>query len=549
MTKGKTKYNSNEDMAPPQTRSLRSKKRTCPADESFQEVQVVPLQKDAEGDIKEANKTLQQTELQESAAVPNIQHEGEERSSLSKADENNSEEVDATDIANDGKEGTTVCDPSHCFELDTGCKQTNDSTNGNETGCSRSPGQPQMFVPAAEDDRKPSCAVLEKQLERFNLKRSQDTNDDKPSCGTADVKESAAGLPAKKKRRMGMCGLMEKERSHFLQAQQREGVENGAGSAGKAVCDETAEPLGSENDVSPNHLQSTPPHASADIREEREEEPQPDDHQAETEVHCSVTDMDGTGTTSNPGCSEERESEAKDGSLTDPEQNGNTEPIQLAQEGEEKHLENLQPPEVKDHAAGNATLMPEIQTKTEEDLSPREQANSLHAFTAKQQEESDADAAQPQTCGVNGTTDESKPEATDGNGGEGGASSAATQSAELNCEASLAPAAQEMSNSCDPNDDDDAAGPSVVHTERAPTRSPENSSGSGVVDYVSDSQLNTIVLIEEMKEVPDPSGHLEDATELICGLIRELSSLNRKVMVAHRELENLRRKPSRSSVR
>ncbi|XP_032419730.1 uncharacterized protein LOC116720531 [Xiphophorus hellerii] len=494
---------------------------------------------------------LQQTDLQESAAVPNIQHEGEEPSSLSKADESNSEEVDATGVSNNGKEETTVCDPSHRFELETCCVQTNDCTNGNKTGsgeCSRSPGQPQIFVPTAEDDRKPDCDVLEKQVvgeERSNLKRSQDTNDNKPSCGTADVKESAAGLPAKKKRRMGMCGLTEKERSHILQAQQRESVEEGAGSAGKAVCDETAEPLASEDDVPPNHLHSTPPHASADVREEREEEPQPDDHQAETEVHSSVTDTDGTGTTSNPGCSEERDSEAKDGSLTDPELNGNTEPIQLAQEGEEKHLENLQPPKVKDVA-----LVPEIQTKSEEDLSPREQTNSLHSFIAKQQEESDADAAHPQRCSVNGTADESKLEVTDGNGGgEEGASSAATQSAELNCEASLAPTAQEMSNSCDPNDDDDAAGPSVVHTERAPSRNPEDSSGSGVLDYVSDSQLNTIALIEEMKEGPDPSGHLEDATELICGLIRELSSLNRKVMVAHRELENLRRKPSRSSVR
>lgn len=156
-----------------------------------------------------------------------------------------------------------------------------------------------------------------------------------------------------------------------------------------------------------------------------------------------MTGTDGTGTTSNPGCSEKRDSETKDGSLTDPELNGNTEPIQLAQEGEEKHLENLQPPKVKDIA-----LVPEIQTKTEEDLSPREQTNSLHAFIAKQQEESDADAAHPQRCSVNGTADESKLEVTDGNGGgKEGASSAATQSAELNCEASLAPTAQEMSNS------------------------------------------------------------------------------------------------------
>ncbi|XP_055762916.1 cyclic nucleotide-gated cation channel beta-1-like [Salvelinus fontinalis] len=63
--------------------------------------------------------------------------------------------------------------------------------------------------------------------------------------------------------------------------------------------------------------------------------------------------------------------------------------------------------------------------------------------------------------------------------------------------------------------------------------------GGLALDYVSDSQLNTITLTEREEEEKD-EGH-EDATELVCGLIRELSYLNRVVMATHRELESLRR--------
>ncbi|XP_071246039.1 histone-lysine N-methyltransferase SETD1B-like isoform X2 [Salvelinus alpinus] len=63
--------------------------------------------------------------------------------------------------------------------------------------------------------------------------------------------------------------------------------------------------------------------------------------------------------------------------------------------------------------------------------------------------------------------------------------------------------------------------------------------GALALDYVSDSQLNTITLTEKEEEEKE-EGH-EDATELVCGLIRELSYLNRVVMATHRELESLRR--------
>ncbi|KAG7491426.1 hypothetical protein MATL_G00003540 [Megalops atlanticus] len=63
---------------------------------------------------------------------------------------------------------------------------------------------------------------------------------------------------------------------------------------------------------------------------------------------------------------------------------------------------------------------------------------------------------------------------------------------------------------------------------------------------LSDSQLNNIAFSpsecsETADDADNSSEQQEDATELVCGLIKELSSLNRTVMAAHRELDNLRR--------
>ncbi|KAG7316087.1 hypothetical protein KOW79_020953 [Hemibagrus wyckioides] len=60
---------------------------------------------------------------------------------------------------------------------------------------------------------------------------------------------------------------------------------------------------------------------------------------------------------------------------------------------------------------------------------------------------------------------------------------------------------------------------------------------------MTDSQIHKIALSMELEDQPDPEDcdQQEDASELVCGLIRELSSLNRTVMAAHREMELLRR--------
>ncbi|KAL6481909.1 hypothetical protein MHYP_G00099890 [Metynnis hypsauchen] len=70
---------------------------------------------------------------------------------------------------------------------------------------------------------------------------------------------------------------------------------------------------------------------------------------------------------------------------------------------------------------------------------------------------------------------------------------------------------------------------------------------------VTDSQLNSIALSLEVDDPPIPEAflHQEDATELVCGLVKELSSLNRIVMAAHRETELLRRgnRPPKAPIR
>ncbi|XP_070782438.1 uncharacterized protein [Enoplosus armatus] len=173
-------------------------------------------------------------------------------------------------------------------------------------------------------------------------------------------------------------------------------------------------------------------------------------------------------------------------------------------------------------------------------------------------------AALLQANSVTKTRDEKKEELTgdagDGVGAEAGASSIDTRSGGFNCGsvelcgAAVTPGGSDRKDSCDPADKP-CAGPSAMNAEPPQTRDDTDPFGSGYLDYVSDSQLNTIALIEEevMEREEDlgSSDCHEDATDLICGLIRELSSLNQNVMATHRELENLRRssKSSRSSIR
>ncbi|XP_052402712.1 uncharacterized protein si:ch211-286b5.2 [Carassius gibelio] len=69
----------------------------------------------------------------------------------------------------------------------------------------------------------------------------------------------------------------------------------------------------------------------------------------------------------------------------------------------------------------------------------------------------------------------------------------------------------------------------------SPAAEPDPSSPSSV-HSVTDSQLNNIPLSLEDLPISEASGDLEDATELVCGLIRDIASLNHLLMDARRQI-------------
>lgn len=114
-----------------------------------------------------------------------------------------------------------------------------------------------------------SCAApLEKKLGAMKnsqcyLERNHESSQEEPSHMCMDdfkeiTKEPALGLPVRKKRRMGMCGLTEKERSHFLQTQKRENGHNGVERVEKQICNNTADLVAQEEIISPAPLLFSP---------------------------------------------------------------------------------------------------------------------------------------------------------------------------------------------------------------------------------------------------------------------------------------------------
>ncbi|XP_072240427.1 uncharacterized protein [Leuresthes tenuis] len=556
MVKGKAKINSSEDLPPPQTRSLRSRKRECPRDEASltDDVQPTLHRMDTEGEYTGVVASLQQSALQKCAA---IQNQPEEQSCFTKQDGSPKEKhaeisnVNFPNVAVTGKEETAVINPNNDSELESSGVHPDDTSGSRKNErdaaseeCSGLPNQTSIdqlhvLLPVSEEGDESCAAALEKLVdeeESSNLETNQDTGEDTPSSVCmVNAKESGVGLPASKKRRMGMCGRTEKERNLFLRCYVPLHI------AADCITEQSNAAL---------KLQSS--HCGEDDR-------------AESEVHFAVTTSDGTSSVCDPGCSEGKGSEAEVGTVPGPELNGNPKSRQLTEEEEGENLGNQELRELKETTAEKMAEMPEEQVKRGEFGPAEVHLSSASTSHTNQNEEGDNQdaikAAVPQMNSVAKTEEEWKGEmGSDTTCGEEEASSTDTKSEGLNCgsvelcEAAVTPSVPERNDNCDP-EDYRPAGPSAGNGEHAQIRKPDDTYGSGCLDYVSDSQLNTIVFNEEevteTEEQPDPSECLEDATDLICGLIRELSTLNRKVMAAHRELENLRRssKTSRSSVR
>ncbi|XP_028446487.1 uncharacterized protein LOC114563802 isoform X1 [Perca flavescens] len=592
MAKYKAKINSSVSLAPPQTRSLRSRKRECPSDEisETEDVQAALHPQNTEGDNTAVDAALlqcHQPPLQEYIMISTQQHEAAEQSCLTKQDPDTHEKhKEATDVYLNGtgkafeeQEETTVTNPNNDSQPEgLSVHADNDATKSGKgkdemtaEKCCRSPSQTctdqfEVFLPTSEQG---DGTALDEQLvaednSQCNLEKKQETSREEPSRVYVAVKEitkdAAAGLSAKKKRRMGMCGLTERERSHFLQTRKRENGQNGPERAEKQICNDTADLVAQEKIVSSTLLSYSLSIPVGSVTEQGEAEIKlqsshcGEDDRAETEVHIAVPTSDGTGTVCDPGCSKGKSCEVEGGIVPDPEQTGDTKSDPPA---EDELLGNQEQQELEGRTAEIVAEKPQEQIKDGEDGSAL--VNQSPAFTfdsnpTENEETENWDAIKAALLQVNGATrakDEKKEELTadagDSDGPEAVALSTDTRSAEFTavelCEAAVTPSG---SGRKDTGDCDDKPEPPQ-------TRDTADPFGSGYLDYVSDSQLNTIVMTEVMEKEEDlgSADCHEDATDLICGLVRELSSLNRKVMATHRELENLRRgsKASRSSSR
>ncbi|XP_035515473.1 uncharacterized protein LOC118326562 isoform X3 [Morone saxatilis] len=585
MAKGKAKKNNS---APSQPRSLRSRKRDCPSDETSETDATLHHQviKDTEGSNTAVDVTMlqcNQSPLQESTVISTQQHQAEEQSCITKQDPATEEKhAEATNVnlrnVVEEQEETTVTRPNNDSQLE-GFRVHTDNVDdqeeitaeeGNRSPLQTCTDQLQVLLPTSEGADGSCATALEEQLgakenSQCNLERNQETSNVYMADVKEVTKEAAVGLPAKKKRRMGMCGLTEKERSHFLQTQKRE---NGLNTPERVelICNNTAGLVPQEEISSPS-LSSSLSIPASSVTEQEELLKLPSSHcggndRAETEDHMAVTTSAGTSTECDPGCSKVKSCEAEGGTVpgdteSDPpaetELLGNEEQQELQQGGAAETVAEKPQEQTKEGEYGSAVVV----------QSPAISLYSNPTQSEGTENQDEIEAAPLHVNNVTRTRDEKKEEladdAGDGNRAEAAASFTDTQSGLLNCgsgelcKAAVTPSGSDRKDSkwCDP---DDEPGLSTLNTEHPQTMDAPDPFGSGYLDYVSDSQLNTISLAEEeVMEGEEDLGYPDcpDATDLICGLIRELSSVNQKVMATHRELENLRRsgKGSKSSTR
>nr|XP_040041761.1 nuclear receptor corepressor 1-like isoform X3 [Gasterosteus aculeatus aculeatus] len=512
MAKGKAKTNSSSVSAA-QPRSLRSRKREFPSD--------------GPSETDDQEPTVKAPEEREATAAADPSSDSQLKGLKSHADNNGNR-------AEKDKEEMTA------EEFNTSPSQT----------CT---DQLQVFSPASEEG---DDAALGDQLSgeenSCHFEKKQEVSKVYMTDVKEHAKEAAAGLPAKKKRRMGMCGLTERERSHFLQTTKNENGQNLPERDTKQICSNTAD-LASEEEIVSSISPSLSVQEGNGAEQEKAEMNLQSSHcggedREEPEVHtasCVVSD---------PGCSKGNSCEVEGGERPGPEPTGAPKSDLPAVENEEELLGNQSQQE---HEGGTAEVVAEkriqLQLKGGNDGSAavdRSAAITGSSKTPQSDDTENRDAAEAALLPVNSVTrtrgEESPGEERDGDVAEAGASSTHTRpggvAAVQPCEAPVTPSGSEMKNTCD-SDGEPGAGSSTANAEPPQTGDTSDPFGSGFLDYVSDSQLNTIILTEEVMEREEDlcSPDHEDATDLICGLIKELSALNRRVMVAHRELENQRR--------
>nr|XP_057931814.1 uncharacterized protein LOC131131264 isoform X2 [Doryrhamphus excisus] len=305
-----------------------------------------------------------------------------------------------------------------------------------------------VFPPTSVDASGSGAAALEGQQTTESMCHLERKQKRRPAIVT---EAATAGEPSKKKRRMGMCGAMVKEASHFSH------IKNGQ-----------------EEEERPTSISTAPVVIT-----------QPTGEDVLTSSQHSTSDSE---TACKPSYVDDKDRDQQQDPPPVPDQ---TDPPKE----ENQHLDHPKPREVDCRPPSVTCGVADVQ-----------------CVAVATSEKSDETAGDPPAD--------------------------ACQSC------ALAPSgASEMNDTCGTGLEDT---PLAVQAEDTQTNNTADLLASGGLDIVSDTQLNAIALIEEQATREDEDD--EDATQLMCGLIRELSFLNRTIMAAHREIDNMRRarKNSRS---
>lgn len=155
--------------------------------------------------------------------------------------------------------------------------------------CNRSPSQTctdqlQVLMPTPEEGNG-SCATALKEQQgvkensQCNFERKNETSHEECSNMSMTVvkevtKEAEGLLPAKKKRRMGMCGLTGKERSYFLQTQKCENGQSRQERTKKQDCKTTSDLMAQEEFISSPPLSFSISFPAGSVSEQKEAEAQ-----------------------------------------------------------------------------------------------------------------------------------------------------------------------------------------------------------------------------------------------------------------------------------
>lgn len=230
-------------------------------------------------------------------------HQAAEQSCLTKqelaTEEKHAEatNVSSKNVMGKAQQKTTVTNPNNDSQPEGFIVHTDNDANQSGKDkeeiivaeCNSSPTQTcsdqlQVLLATSEEGNGSRATALEEQLgakenSQCNLERNHETSHEECSnVSIADVKEvtkmAEVLLPAKKKRRMGMCGLTGKERSHFLQTQKCENGQNRLEGAEKQNCNNTADFMAQEEIISSPPLPFSLSNPAGSVTEQNEAEVQ-----------------------------------------------------------------------------------------------------------------------------------------------------------------------------------------------------------------------------------------------------------------------------------